>query len=489
MKYEKLPTEDYDDDAQELSVELATNVDSDEERDLELDLDESGSSSAAAAPISIPDIMTDSDTIPSDSKKGKRFNSRFLRRNYNNSNNNNNGNSKRKRSKWTRHLHLFVFLLFATIVVFTFLPTAVRKLISWRHNKLYGGSCHDKTHNHEPTPSVSSSSSNNEQNNGQSKQDKSSMNLFTTSSVSYNPSSPYIQLSTLPQEYIPKPTGPHKHLIFIGDVHGMLTEFQDLMRKLGSKGFLEHSHVVLAGDFISKGPDSIALLDTLIGLKVSCVRGNHEDELMKVYWKLQRNMITEDGEEIDPEEDETERIIGKRNDDSDDDEKKKYKKKGTKKHRKKYKHSDLRLAKSLKPHHVTFIESCPLILKLDGVSNLGDVAVVHAGMVAGVELERQKPSVLMNVRTFVKRVPTPGRKGLHWSKLWNDYMFDKVKSEGVKPLTVVYGHDARRGMELRKYTKGLDTNCVRGGRLTALVVTGGRTGGTSVVSVKCREYM
>ncbi|KAK6542642.1 hypothetical protein TWF694_006585 [Orbilia ellipsospora] len=483
MKYEKLPTEDYDDDAQELSVELATNVDSDEERDLELDLDESGSSSSASAVApGTPDLISDSDTVPSDSKKGKKFNTRHLQRNYNRNNNSNNGNARRKRSKWTRHLHLFVFLLFATIVVFTFLPTAVRKLISWRHNKLYGGSCHDKTHNHEPVSSASSSSSE------EKKQDKSSINLFTTSSVSYNPSSPYIQLSTLPQEYIPKPTGSHKHLIFIGDVHGMLAEFQDLMRKLGSKGFLEHSHVVLAGDFISKGPDSIALLDTLIGLKVSCVRGNHEDELMKVYWKLQRKLITEDGEELEAEGDETEKIIGKRDDDDVED-KNKYQDNGTKKHRKKYKHSDLLLAKSLKPHHVKFIESCPLILKLDGVSNLGDVAVVHAGMIPGVELKRQKPSVLMNIRTFVKRAPTPGRKGLHWSKLWNDYMLDKVKTEGANPLTVVYGHDARRGLELRKYTKGLDTNCVRGGRLTAFVVTGGKTGGTSVVSVKCREYM
>ncbi|EPS37781.1 hypothetical protein H072_8496 [Dactylellina haptotyla CBS 200.50] len=489
MKYEKLPTEDYDDDAQELSVELATNVDSDEERDLELDLDESGGSSAAAT----SSVLDDDSIAPGDSKKDKSTRQRGNK-------SKNDRSTRRKRSKWTRHMYAFVFLLFTTIVVFTFLPSAVRKLIVWRHNKLHGGSCKDKTGGHNSSLSEVK------------KESKDKMNLFTSSRVSYNPSSPYIQLSTLPQEYIPKPTGTHKHLIFVGDVHGMLPEFQDLMRKLGSKGLLDNSHVVLAGDMISKGPESIALLDTLIGLNVSCVRGNHEDEVMKIYWKLRRGLITEDGVDVEPVKDGKEKVITKKYDESDekksddkdeehDEKKKKNKDKKNKdkknkkhknkknKHRKnKYKHSDMLLAKSLKPHHAAFIDSCPLILKLDGVSNLGDVAVVHAGMVPGVDLERQKPSVLMNVRTFVKKVPTPGRKGLHWSKMWNDFMLGKAK-EGEKGLTVVYGHDARRGLELKKYTKGLDTNCVRGGRLTAFVVTGGKTGGTSVVSVKCRKYL
>ncbi|KAK6360433.1 hypothetical protein TWF730_006576 [Orbilia blumenaviensis] len=504
MKYEKIPTEDYDDDAQELSVELATNVDSDEERDI--DINEEGSSSTNTPGVILSDNNKVGDAAPR--KKGK-----FPPRNHSQSP----LGVKKKRSKWVRHLHVFLFLLFTAVVVFTFLPSAVKKMIVWRHKKVYGGSCHDKDN-----------SSGSEDINAESRSDKKTTNLLEDPSISYNPSTPYIQLSTLPSEYIPTPAEqkPQKHLIFIGDIHGMFDEFQELLKRLESKGFLDRAHIVLTGDFISKGPDSVPLLDALIAMNVSCVRGNHEDELMRVYWKLQKKAAgIESQEESDIEvkeiegassgsgsDHETEKPLGKRDDDKDkddddkdkdDDDKdkehehaeghKKHKNKGKKKHkhrnkhRKKYKHSDIKLAKSLKPHHADFIDACPLILKLENVSNIGDIAVVHAGMMPGVELEHQKPSVVMNVRTFVKKKPTAGRKGLHWSKMWNEFMTRGPNRQ--KPLTVVYGHDARRGLDIKKYTKGLDTNCVRGGKLTALVVEGGKHGKTSIVNVKCRKYL
>ncbi|KAF3939638.1 hypothetical protein ABW19_dt0203590 [Dactylella cylindrospora] len=470
MKYEKLPTEDYDDDAQELSVELATNVDSDEEVDQTLPITESSSASA-------------DDNISTPASPRDR---------------------RRRRSIWIRHLHVFVLLLFTTIVVFTFLPTLLNKFIVWRHNKFFGGSCKDKSGKKGVGKNMDS------------------VNLHTVSTTSYSPN-PYIQLSALPSKYIPTPapSDSGKTLIIIGDVHGALIEFQELLTKLEGKGFLENSHIVLAGDMISKGPDSLGLLDTAMALNASCVRGNHEDELMRVYWRLQKKKNKKAGKSEESDDDDED------DDDDDDDDKedkdvkeakeeidgikeqkdiekrtpspkkdkknkkdKKHKKgkKKTSHHDKKYKHSDVLLAKSLKPHHVAYIESCPLILKIDSASTIGDVAVVHAGMIPGIDLAKQKPSVLMNIRTFVKKVPTPGRKGIHWSRLWNEYQEGLLKSGLGKALTVVYGHDARRGLEIKKWTKGLDTNCVRGGRLTAFVIKGGSKGGTRVVSVKCKKY-
>lgn len=38
------------------------------------------------------------------------------------------------------------------------------------------------------------------------------------------------------------------------------------------------------------------------------------------------------------------------------------------------------------------------------------------------------------------------------------------------PVTVVYGHDSRTGLRVGPWSVGLDTGCVRGGRLTALVI-------------------
>lgn len=53
-------------------------------------------------------------------------------------------------------------------------------------------------------------------------------------------------------------------------------------------------------------------------------------------------------------------------------------------------------------------------------------------------------------------------------------------------MTVVYGHDAKTGLKIRSYTKGLDSGCVKGGKLTALVIEDG--GKQSLVQVHCREY-
>ena len=54
-----------------------------------------------------------------------------------------------------------------------------------------------------------------------------------------------------------------------------------------------------------------------------------------------------------------------------------------------------------------------------------------------------------------------------------------------KTMTVVYGHDARSGLAIEKHTKGLDSGCVKGNQLTALVIEEG--GKQSLVHVKCQD--
>lgn len=51
--------------------------------------------------------------------------------------------------------------------------------------------------------------------------------------------------------------------------------------------------------------------------------------------------------------------------------------------------------------------------------------------------------------------------------------------------TVVYGHNRKKGLNIREYSKGLDTGCVNGGKLTAMVVD--EEGKTELVHVKCRK--
>ena len=54
-----------------------------------------------------------------------------------------------------------------------------------------------------------------------------------------------------------------------------------------------------------------------------------------------------------------------------------------------------------------------------------------------------------------------------------------------KTMTVVYGHDARSGLAIEKHTKGLDSGCVKGNQLTALVIEDG--GKQNLVHVKFQD--
>jgi hypothetical protein len=79
-------------------------------------------------------------------------------------------------------------------------------------------------------------------------------------------------------------------------------------------------------------------------------------------------------------------------------------------------------------------------------------------------------------------------------KLFNKYqslLYASLKKKGSETpesgtMTVVYGHDAGSALNIQKYTKGLDTGCVKGRKLTALVIDG--DGHQRIVHVGCKDY-
>lgn len=81
--------------------------------------------------------------------------------------------------------------------------------------------------------------------------------------------------------------------------------------------------------------------------------------------------------------------------------------------------------------------------------DLPECLVVHAGIRAEIALENQKKSELCNLRQLEDGTP------------WYE------KYTGKKPIA--YGHWARQGLTVRKNTIGLDSGCVYGKQLSAVI--------------------
>ena len=74
--------------------------------------------------------------------------------------------------------------------------------------------------------------------------------------------------------------------IAIGDIHGFLDPLTDLLAHLRSEVTTDDT-VVFLGDYIDRGPDSKACIDAILAFEqdiagaVVCLRGNHEDWLLR----------------------------------------------------------------------------------------------------------------------------------------------------------------------------------------------------------------
>jgi hypothetical protein len=213
--------------------------------------------------------------------------------------------------------------------------------------------------------------------------------------------------------------------IFIGDVHGCLDEFEALLRKLQPGA---DDRVVLVGDLVAKGPDSQGVVALARERGALCVRGNHDEAVLR-YRRAQR------GDEPAPA---------------------------------KLKKGHLAAAQSLKEADWVYLEALPLFLRFDALG----VLVVHAGLLPGIPIERQSPEDLMTMRA-IRPDGSPSPKlpeGERWARVWPG------------PQRVVFGHDAISGLQREPFATGLDTGCVYGQELTALVLPEDR-----LVSVRAKR--
>lgn len=280
-------------------------------------------------------------------------------------------------------------------------------------------------------------------------------------------------------------------IILVGDVHGNIKQLKELMAKITFNP--RKDELVFLGDMISKGPSSFDVLDYAIQNNASCIRGNHEDAILYAYTKihhLPKPKVESASNYKDEDQDEdTDRNIPTddlEEDDEDIDD-------GTESYNKKLyssiKNSDMKVARRLQPEHIKYLGSCPLIMDLGYISKEGTRVVgVHGGLHWNIKkLYKQPPADVLTMRSLLKPDFKKGvdtSKGRQWSKVWTEKQLVKPIK---KRLSVFYGHDARHGLNLQGYSFGLDSNCIGGGQLTAMVVTKQNDGkfDHSLFSVDC----
>lgn len=196
----------------------------------------------------------------------------------------------------------------------------------------------------------------------------------------------------------------------IGDVHGCRAELEEL---LGRVGLGEGDRLVSVGDLVARGPDSAGVLALVRGLGGLAVRGNHEQRVLDAWLARQRG---------EPEP------------------------------RLRPHHS--RLLEELDEAELSELAAMPLWLDLPD----HDARVVHAGIVPGVAMEQQDPWALLHMRTLVNGAPSDRRGPTLWGAEYR-----------ARPH-ILFGHNAVDGLQLHPCATGLDTGCVYGGELCALVL-------------------
>jgi hypothetical protein len=267
------------------------------------------------------------------------------------------------------------------------------------------------------------------------------------------------RVDVLPEWHVPDHKSDSK-LILIGDVHGNLKELKKLLKKADYNQ--KKDHFVLLGDFITKGEDSLGVINFAIDNGASCVRGNHEDKILNFYTDY-RNLPPPRTEAISPT---GTPYVG----DMDRSKGQEY--------TEGYLEDNEHIIHGLRPRHIEYLGGCSAILELGKVSTDNSPAVaVHAGLVWNIEtLREQDPEMVMRIRSLLPPdyiEASEDDEGEPWIDYWNKQQKKLPKSERT---TVFYGHNARRGLELTDYTKGLDSGCVKGDELSAIVITQSKKG-------------
>ncbi|MEZ4373418.1 MAG: metallophosphoesterase [Polyangiaceae bacterium] len=220
--------------------------------------------------------------------------------------------------------------------------------------------------------------------------------------------------------------------VIVGDVHGCSEELAALREQVGAA---PGTRWVFVGDLVARGPDTLGVLRQVRELGARVVLGNHEDRLLKVRQARARDKKPP---HLGPSHAEVYQSMSA---------------------------ADWQVLDAMTPY---------LELPEHGV------LVVHAGIDPRLKLQKQRLDVLTRMRSWDGSEPSDRFREESWAASYTGERH------------VVFGHNARLGLQLHPNATGLDSACVYGGRLSALVLEPGERPrevserATQIVSVPAR---
>lgn len=198
-------------------------------------------------------------------------------------------------------------------------------------------------------------------------------------------------------------------LIAVGDIHGCHQEFADLLAQLA---LTSADRLILLGDLINRGPDSNRVIDLAREHATLALLGNHELRFLNC------------------------------------------KRTGDEKH---LRGGDFETFSKLRPSDWDYLESMALTHHEPELNTV----FVHGGFLPDQPWQKQPANVVTRIQVLAdgrpaKRSEAPDAP--YWADVWSG------------PPFVVYGHTSRPEIYKLKWSVCIDTACVMGGALTALIL-------------------
>ena len=224
-------------------------------------------------------------------------------------------------------------------------------------------------------------------------------------------------------------------LIVYGDIHGCYESLKSLRKEINPK---KNDIEVCVGDVITKGKNSLKVLDYLIKKNIKSVLGNHEAKLLR-YLKYartnRRNPVTLD-------EDEQE-IVSK-----------------------------------MTKEHIEYLQNMPYFIKSKKIT------ILHGGVLNHFDLEslsKREMQLVLRLRYLDKNChyisyKQENAKSVFWADLYDG-------NQGF----IVYGHRWTQDIQTSPYAIGIDTGCVYGNRLSAAVFKKSKVSRLQIHTVQCMD--